>query len=119
MMKRIHMTLLCCAMVFFFFGCSSAIYFYETEKVSITLEGRPDAAQPVSANIGVKQRAALVAPPKSDNSKSLVSKFDLLVKDEPDSWWDSLTIDSILLTGSAATKMEGENANRAFTKSAQ
>lgn len=43
-------------------GCSNAVYFYETDKISFTAEGRPDATSPVSANLGIKQRVALVVP---------------------------------------------------------
>ena len=42
-------------------GCSS-VAIYETEKISITVESRGDVSQPVSANIGVKQRVALIVP---------------------------------------------------------
>ena len=42
-------------------GCTS-VYFYETEKVSLTLEGRPDPTAPLSGNLGLKQRVVLIAP---------------------------------------------------------
>lgn len=103
-----------CAMVFLFFGCSNAIYFYETEKISISFEARPEAAQMVSGNIGVKQRVALMVPPKSDDSKSMISKFDLRIEDKVG--WDAITIESVLLTGSAATTPEGSSAQDLFKK---
>ena len=53
-------------------GCAPhAVYFYETEKMSMTLEARPDPSQPVQGNLGLKQRVILVAPRKTDkNTKS-------------------------------------------------
>jgi hypothetical protein len=42
-------------------GCNT-IYFYETEKVSLTVEGKADASEPVAGNIGYKQRVVAVLP---------------------------------------------------------
>lgn len=42
-------------------SCSNALYFYETDKISLTLEARPDSTQPVQGNFGLKQRLALVS----------------------------------------------------------
>lgn len=47
-------------------GCSNALYFYETEKVSLTVEARPDSSQPVQGSLGIKQRVVLIAPKKSN-----------------------------------------------------
>ncbi|GAX59331.1 FAD-dependent dehydrogenase [Candidatus Scalindua japonica] len=50
-------------------GCGSA-YLYETEKLSLTVEARGnDAAQPVSANLGLKQRVALIVPGKGGDEE--------------------------------------------------
>lgn len=46
-------------------GCTNALYFYETGKISLTIEGRPDDTQPVQGSLGFKQRTAVVVPPKS------------------------------------------------------
>lgn len=43
-------------------GCSNALYFYETEKIAMNLEGRPDSSQPVQGSLGLKQRVAIVVP---------------------------------------------------------
>jgi len=64
-------------------GCSNALYFYETEKISMNLEGRPDPSQPVQGSLGFKQRVAIVAPPKDPDtltqarseSVSMISSF--------------------------------------------
>jgi hypothetical protein len=57
-------------------GCTNALYFYETGKVSLTLEGRPDSTQPVQGNLGFKQRTAVVAPPKADgDSAGMLASF--------------------------------------------
>lgn len=42
-------------------GCA-ALVFYETAKISLTLEARPDSSQPVQGNLGFKQRTAVIAP---------------------------------------------------------
>lgn len=50
-------------------GCTNALYFYETEKISLIVEARPDSTQPVQGSLGIKQRVVLIAPKKSDASK--------------------------------------------------
>lgn len=49
-------------------ACTNALYFYETDKISLTLEARPDSSQPVQGNFGLKQRIALVTPSIKKNS---------------------------------------------------
>lgn len=49
-------------------GCENALYFYETEKISLTMEARPDSTQPVQGSLGLKQRVVLVTPPKDEAS---------------------------------------------------
>jgi hypothetical protein len=58
-------------------GCSS-VAIYETEKISITLESRGDVSQPVSANIGLKQRVALIVPGKKETSQTISDNTDAL-----------------------------------------
>lgn len=43
-------------------SCSNALYFYETDKISLTVDARPDSSQPVQGNLGIKQRVALITP---------------------------------------------------------
>jgi hypothetical protein len=50
-------------MVFGGLGCN-ALYFSETEKISLTLEGKADASEPVSGNFGGKSRVVAVVPSK-------------------------------------------------------
>lgn len=49
-------------------GCN-AVYFYETEKASLTLEARPDPTSPISGSFGIKQRIATVVPPSSSSTQ--------------------------------------------------
>ncbi|MCK5353838.1 MAG: hypothetical protein KAJ63_01865, partial [Methyloprofundus sp.] len=51
-------------------SCSNALYFYEADKISLTVEARPDSSQPVQGNFGLKQRIALVVPPMNSNCKT-------------------------------------------------
>jgi hypothetical protein len=56
-------------------GCAPhAVYFYETEKMSMTLEARPDPSQPVQGNLGLKQRVILVAPRKTNENANSTAK---------------------------------------------
>jgi hypothetical protein len=43
-------------------GCHS-VYFYETDKISLTIEARPDATGPIQGNFGLKQRVVAFVPP--------------------------------------------------------
>jgi hypothetical protein len=43
-------------------GCTNAVYLYQTAKVSFTAEGKADAAEPVSASLGAKERVVLIVP---------------------------------------------------------
>jgi hypothetical protein len=45
-------------------GCN-AIYFYETDKVSLTVEVRPDSTGPVQGNFGLKQRVVAFVPKRN------------------------------------------------------
>ena len=102
-------------------ACSNALYFYETEKISLTAEGRPDSSQPVQGNLGIKQRAALVVPPKhpgsyggeGDEALSSISSFRF-TKD-PGGVFNigPVTIRSALITGEAATSLSPDKQKEA------
>ena len=84
-------------------GCGNALLFYETGKLSMTLEGRPDSSQPVQGNIGFKQRTAVVAPPmpmgtERANAASMIASF--LINKDPG--WGPLHIRTGLVTGKAS-----------------
>ena len=56
------------AVLFTLSGCN-AVYLYETDKVSLTLEGKPaDASEPVTGSLGIKQRVVLIVPSSQDAS---------------------------------------------------
>ncbi len=89
--------LLCCS-------CSNTIYFYETEKISLTVEGRPDSTQPVQGNLGIKQRAVLIVPPK-DGGEALSAISSFQFTKLPGGFFNlgTVAIRSALVTGEAAT----------------
>lgn len=103
-------------------GCTNAIYFYETEKVAINLEARPDGSQPITGNVGIKQRVAVVTPPRqadaqltpSADSVSMISKFDLRTRPDPNDW-NTIVIESTLLTGKAVTELSPGEAQEAYS----
>lgn len=119
-MKNLNAFFCSLFILFILSGCTNAIYFYETEKVSITLEARPDPSQPVSGNVGIKQRVVVITPPKEDNGTppkkddavSMISKFNLVI--EEDTRWNPITIESTLLTGEAVTGLGPTEKQRAF-----
>lgn len=108
-------------------GCTS-IYLYETEKYSMTIEGRPDASSPVSFNFGVKERVATVIPAKTsdkgeDNctreiktdpnilqkhgeAMSLISYFNLNKTDKKGMFNDPVTVETAILTGKVASCLD-------------
>lgn len=51
-------------------GCTNALYIYQTERISLTLEGRPDSTQPIQGNLGLKQRIAVITPGMEPGSKA-------------------------------------------------
>lgn len=102
-------------------GCANSLYFYETEKFSLTVEARPDSTQPVQGNLGIKQRVGLIVPGQSvdKNSKennngealSSISNFNLKISPE------GLIIHPILIqtafvTGDAASQLDEVQASR-------
>jgi hypothetical protein len=64
-MKRITIWLLPAAALLVT-GCSS-VYFYETDKISLTVEARPDMTGPIQGNFGLKQRVVAFVPPRNRN----------------------------------------------------
>lgn len=54
-------TVLCAAATALVAGCN-AVYFYETDKISLTVEARPDSTGPIQGNLGVKQRVVAFVP---------------------------------------------------------
>jgi len=107
-------------------GCNS-VYFYETEKVSFTIEGRPDPTAPVAANLGLKQRVVLIAPASAEtgtnqatgDALSVLSSFRFQIHaKEPRQPFSRMTIDSALITGRPAQSLlpkETANAMSALT----
>jgi len=68
-------------------SCSNALYFYETDKISLTAEFRPDSTEPVQGNLGIKQRVALITPgvnsaagEETGEALSVISSFRFSVK---------------------------------------
>lgn len=67
-------------------GCNS-VYFYETSKISLTAETKPDPSAPVTGNFGLKDRIVLVTPPTRGGSaeeyRKTLNGRDLEVKENP------------------------------------
>lgn len=95
-------------------GCSNALYFYETEKIAMSVQGRPDSSQPVQGSLGLKQRVAVVAPPKDPDTTtrarsdavSMVSTFRFRKDEGGFADLGPVTIQTAFVTGSAATALE-------------
>lgn len=90
-------------------GCN-ALYFYDTEKVSLTLEGRPDSSQPIQGSLGLKQRTAILVPPQEEGEEdkdgtdalSLISSFRFIKEEGSLFNLGPVTIQTALVTGDAA-----------------
>jgi uncharacterized protein YceK len=99
-------------------GCSSALI-YETEKVALSIEARSDPSQPVSGTFGAKQRVALVLPGKNSGvgkpgeALSVVSYFNLDLDTGTSINDDGLIIDTVLLTGEAASQFKDDSSKAA------
>lgn len=108
---RIYAILLCCVVLS---GCVNTMYFYETEKVSLTVEARPDSSQPVQGSLGIKQRVALIVPKKSNNDTgdgealSAISSFNFRIMDE--AGFDPILIQTAFITGKAAAELTDAQA---------
>ncbi len=119
-------------------GCKNALYFYETEKISLTVEARPDSTQPVQGSLGVKQRVVLITPPKdpkkasetpaapnitpskedeNGDAVSAISSFSFKIM--PIDWeFNPVLIQTAFITGEAAAQLDtaqAANAAQAIT----
>lgn len=103
-------------------SCSNTIYFYETEKISLTVEGRPDSTQPAQGNLGIKQRVVLIVPPKAKaggEALSSISSFQFTKSPGEVFNFGPVTIRTALVTGEAATKLsilQQQNVARAIVE---
>jgi hypothetical protein len=88
-------------------GCTNALYFYETTKLSMTIEGRPDSTQPVTGSIAAKARTAVVVPPKADTEAG--SMISLFKTSKASGFLGKVSMTSMLVTGDAATSVAAEN----------
>jgi hypothetical protein len=96
-------------------GCTNSLYFYETGKLSITIEGRPDSSQPVQGSLGFKQRSAVVSPPlrateHKGDAGAMISSFR--VKKEA-GVFGPVTIRTALVTGAAADVLDRSQTRNA------
>jgi len=80
----------------------------------MSLEGRPDSSQPVQGSLGLKQRVAVVAPPKDPDTMSrarsdavsMISTFRFRKDKGGFADLGPVTIQTALVTGSAATGLD-------------
>lgn len=88
-------------------GCSNALYFYQTERIAMVLEARPDSSQPIQGSVGIKHRIALVTPAKEKDGESVSALSKFAFKKEPGSVGrvGPVTIRSTLLTGQATKEL--------------
>lgn len=98
-------------------GCSNALYFYETEKISLTVEARPDSSQPVQGSVGVKQRVALVTPgtqsatmnsTQDNEALSAISSFGFKIIPTSGTLFDPILIQTAFVTGEAASQLNAQ-----------
>lgn len=89
-------------------GCSNALLFYETGKISLTLEARPDDSQPVQGNLGYKQRTIVVTPRREDDgdAPAMISSFRF--GKEP-GFTGAIEIQTAMVTGDAASAAVRQN----------
>lgn len=93
-------------------GCTNALLFYDTAKVSLTIEGRPDSTQPIQGSFGGKERTVVVTPPKSGDGESAAMISSFRVKKEP-GFFGPVTMRSALVTGDAAKSLSEPQAKAA------
>lgn len=80
-LKIIEKYLFFIVLVIFLTGCTNAVYFYETEKISLTVEARPDSSQPVQGNLGIKERVVLLAPKRAPERITNTAKDPAKIND--------------------------------------
>jgi len=105
-------------------GCSNALYFYETEKIGMSVEGRPDSSQPVQGSLGLKQRVAVVAPPEDPDTMtsaksealSMISSFRFRKDRGTLRDIGPVTIQTAFVTGKAAKCLDHIDAEIAKTQ---
>lgn len=125
-------------MIYILSGCTNALYFYETEKISFTVEARPDSSQPVQGSLGIKQKVALVTPgnnqiirqaggcrnssnnetsqqaagsTSNDNEAlSSISRFDFKIIPTSGTILDPVLIQTAFVTGNAASGLTCDQA---------
>ena len=136
-MQSSKITIGCLMLMLFVAGCTNTIYFYETEKISLTLEGKAaDAAAPIMGNLGIKQRVVAVVPSReastptntqssdgsgkadaSADAMAMISYFDFKKRDNKPGeafWLDPVTIETAFITGRAARCLTSPQATQAF-----
>jgi hypothetical protein len=98
-------------------GCSNALYFYQTERIAMVLEARPDSSQPVQGSLGIKHRIALIAPAKEKEGESVsaLSTFRFQKEAGTAGGIGPVTIRSTLLTGKAAHDLDQTQTTAAVT----
>ncbi len=104
-MKKLYILLLMVT-AYFLAGCDS-IYFYESSKLALSFETRPDPSKPVSGSLSASTHMATVIPPqqKDDGSweaVSLINYFNMSNDSE-----NGLVIDSVFITGDAYSELNG------------
>ncbi len=148
-MRIIMMSALALAIAGSLSGCADALYFYETDKISLTLEVRPDSSQPVQGNLGLKQRIVLVSPKKNEKTSSsanahstsecnnsienasgqnvndcgeaLSALSSFRFKKEEGALWDfgPVTIQHAFVTGEAASQFDSSALNKKGVEAAE
>ncbi|MBK8814536.1 MAG: hypothetical protein IPN42_03055 [Methylococcaceae bacterium] len=96
-------------------GCENALYFYETDKVSLTVEARPDSSQPVQGSLGIKERTVLIAPRKDENQDavSAISSFNFKIIPEAGTIFNPVLLQTAFITGDAASELTPDKAQGA------
>lgn len=114
-LKIIEKYLLSLVLAIFLTGCTNALYFYETEKISLSVEARPDSSQPVQGNLGIKQRVVLIAPKKDKNNDavSAISSFNFKIIPEPGTPFNPVLIQTAFIAGEAASQLNTKQAGDA------
>lgn len=128
-MRTVNSYLIFC-LAGFLTGCSNALYFYETEKISLTLEARPDNTQPVQGSLGIKQRLVLITPGTQrqnqtqplqntkpgkssvDNGDALsaITSFNFKITHADFPAFNPVLIQTAFITGDAASGLQPEQA---------
>jgi hypothetical protein len=97
---------LCWILLTFLTGCSNALYFYETEKISLTAEARPDSSQPVQGSLGIKQRVVLIAPKgRNNDAVSSISSFSFNIFPKSGTPFNPVLNKTAFITGDAAARL--------------